>query len=322
MLFSLCFSFTFAQRYEYDDAVIEVKEEPKSDVPKNRIYILLKITDINYDIPVKKASIITSKKDTNSPYSSNEEGELEIITKKSNLKIDIIPQEEKYSKIQLAGLKLKKGKHYSIRVYLTPKQQITPKPIEEHPSVRKPVIYLYPSVPTELDIKLQIQGELTFSYPKYQEGWKCTALPNGDIKIGEKTYPYLFWEGKLNPIDPEIQESGFVVKSENIVSFLEEKLAHIGLNDKEMTDFITFWAPRLEQNAYSYLHFSIGEEYAKNIATLDLNTQPDAELHVNLFYAPVGPDFKVQSQELPTFERKGFTLVEWGGGPIELNNDN
>ena len=40
-----------------------------------------------------------------------------------------------------------------------------------------------------------------------------------------------------------------------------------------------------------------------------------------MYHSPVGPDFKVESQELPTFERKGFTLVEWGGGPIELTNN-
>ena len=188
--------------------------------------------------------------------------------------------------------------------------------------VLKPIIYLYPTQPTDLTLALKVHGELTFSYPKYNNGWTCTAYPNGDIKIGEKTYPYLFWEGEASQIDPIIQKTGFVVKSEDIVSFLEEKLSYIGLNHKEMTDFITFWAPRLEQNAYNYLHFSIGEEYAKNIATLNLNVQPDAELHLHLFHAAVGPDFKVQSQELPQFERKGFTLVEWGGGPIQLNNNN
>ena len=37
--------------------------------------------------------------------------------------------------------------------------------------------------------------------------------------------------------------------------FLEEKLALLGLTDKEAADFITFWAPQIRANEYTFVSF-------------------------------------------------------------------
>jgi hypothetical protein len=326
MLLSLSFSFSFAQVFEYEDVTIEIEKlKITTDLDADCISLLIKIKDDEVGQNLRAATILIEGQNTNYPYLTNRAGEVLMVTENKGIKFTITPEEPYYSPVTLGDLPIEKGNSYQILVKVrmpTPIEQEIKEPIRVIENVSyKPIIYLYPTQATDLTLKLKVQGELTFSYPKHNDNWTCTAYPNGDIKMGEKTYPYLFWEGKLNPIDHKIQKTGFVVKSEDVVAFLEEKLAHIGLNDKEMTDFITFWAPRLEQNAYNYLHFSIGEEYAKNIATLDLTIQPDAELHLHLFHAPVGPDFKVQSQKLPSFARKGFSLVEWGGGPIQLTDN-
>jgi hypothetical protein len=336
--FSILFLYSFillsAQEYIYNDVIIEIMEvkNPK-DLDSGCISMSFLITDQASGISLPKTSIIPEGQSAAYPYISNKKGEILIITDNIDPIFDLTTVDSGFAPIRLGDFELKRGTAYLIKVQMIKPIRIIGKPLKpiesrELPNLNienitfKPIIYLYPSQVTDLELALQVNGNISFSYPKHNDGWECTAMPNGDIKIGEKTYPYLFWEGKLNTPDPMIQKSGFVVKSENIVAFLEEKLAHIGLNDKEMTDFITFWAPRLEQNAYSYLHFSIGEEYAKNIATLEINIKPDAELHVHLFHSPVGPDFKVQSQELQQFVRKGFTLIEWGGGPIQLDPQN
>ena len=327
-IFFLCaYILLSAQVYEYDDAVIEIMEvKAPKDLDTDCISMSFLITDQASGLPLAKTTILAEGQSAKHPYKSNKKGEILIITDNLNPTFDLKAVDSDYAPIHLGNFELKRGTAYLIKIQLIKQSILLIEPVDpiDDPiyQVEKPIIYLYPTQPTDLTLALKINGKLTFSYPKYNNGWTCTAYPNGDIKIGEKTYPYLFWEGEITQIDPIIQKTGFVVKSEDIVSFLEEKLSYIGLNHKEMTDFITFWAPRLEQNAYNYLHFSIGEEYAKNIATLNLNVQPDAELHLHLFYAAVGLDFKVQSQELPQFERKGFTLVEWGGGPIRLDNQN
>ena len=52
---------------------------------------------------------------------------------------------------------------------------------------------------------------------------------------------------------------GFIVKSEDAEKFLEEKLRFLGLNDKESTDFITYWLPVLISNKLSLCTFQTEE---------------------------------------------------------------
>lgn len=53
-------------------------------------------------------------------------------------------------------------------------------------SVLKPIIYLYPEEETNVEVKLDNSELITCSYPKYEESWKVTAYPNGDL-IDKKT---------------------------------------------------------------------------------------------------------------------------------------
>ena len=39
----------------------------------------------------------------------------------------------------------------------------------------KPVIYLYPESKTDVTVKLDYAGELTCTYPEYQDGWKAVS---------------------------------------------------------------------------------------------------------------------------------------------------
>ena len=60
----------------------------------------------------------------------------------------------------------------------------------------KPVIYLYPEEETQVTVKLDYAGELTCTYPAYDDGWTVTAQPDGTLTdAAGQTYSYLFWEG-------------------------------------------------------------------------------------------------------------------------------
>jgi hypothetical protein len=51
-------------------------------------------------------------------------------------------------------------------------------------SFLKPVIYLYPEKEEEVYVKLNFNGELKVTYPKYDEsisGWKVKASPDGKL---------------------------------------------------------------------------------------------------------------------------------------------
>ena len=184
---------------------------------------------------------------------------------------------------------------------------------------RKPIIYLYPKEETDVDIKLNFNGELSNTYPDYGDGWQVAAKPNGDLinKKDNSKHRYLFWDG-INNKNFKVSdfETGFVVKKDETLQFLDSSLTKLGLNDYEKNDFITFWMPLMKQNDYNFVHFIINQE-CDQIATLDVAPKPDTELRVYILYAKTDANQKVKSQILKTTERTGFTLVEWGGIVLE-----
>lgn len=124
-------------------------------------------------------------------------------------------------------------------------------PIEE-----KPIIYLYSSEERELTVKLGRPEGLTVSYPEYpEEGWKVFARPDGtltDLASGRTLYS-LYWEGTRLE-EPEFLD-GFVVSREETISFLEEKLALLGLSEREAEEFIVYWLPRLKESEFNLIRF-------------------------------------------------------------------
>lgn len=183
----------------------------------------------------------------------------------------------------------------------------------------KPVIYLYPTEPTYVNVELSNANDLTFTYPHYTEdGWNILANTDGTLKTDGKEFNYLFWEGKIHQSQLNVDlTSGFIVKSDTVTRFLENSLTKAGLNTKESADFITYWAPRLSQNEFNFVHFNFTEQYDA-IAKLNVSPLPDTYLRLYMLWAPL-PEGKMNGlvkQEIPRVTRKGFTVVEWGGSEL------
>lgn len=176
----------------------------------------------------------------------------------------------------------------------------------------KPVIYLYPEEEMDVSVTLAIEGELTSTWPKYNEakGWQVTARPDGTIIDQDGyEYSYLFWEAELFQ-ELDFSE-GFVVSGEDSAEFLREKLSYIGLTPEEYNEFIVYWAPVLEENPYNLISFQ-WENY-QEAAKLQITPSPDNILRVYMAYQPLEKPIELPEQELPILEREGFTVVEWGG---------
>ena len=196
------------------------------------------------------------------------------------------------------------------------------KPEYEEKSVRycdygvekKPVIYLYPTETTDVDVKLGAPEKLTVSYPKYVDSWKVTANPDGslvDRTTGRNLYS-LYYETDYTT-SKGVHDEGFVVKGSEAASFLEEKLARLGLNEREAEEFIIYWLPQLEANAYNYIYFAPTAEIAENMP-LNVTPAPETVIRINMEFKALDAPIQVKEQQLPeTPIRKGFTLVEWGG---------
>ena len=174
----------------------------------------------------------------------------------------------------------------------------------------KPVIYLYPEQEQEVSVRLDYDGELTCTYPEYKEGWEITAKPDG--RLTDKTgmeYNYLYWEGTS---DREYDFSeGFCIAGEDSAEFLEGALAELGLTRREANEFIVYWLPRLEANAYNLISFQT-EAYTEH-AGLVIEPEPDTVIRVFMAYQPTDSRQEIPEQELDAPARTGFTVVEWGG---------
>ncbi|MGI5959286.1 MAG: hypothetical protein ACOX60_07725 [Massiliimalia sp.] len=175
----------------------------------------------------------------------------------------------------------------------------------------KPVIYLYPEEEANVTVKLDYQGQLTCTYPEYENGWNVTAYPDGTLvnHQDDLSYSYLFWEG-TSDIEYDLSQ-GFVVKGEDTADFLRETLEFQGLTPKEYNEFIVYWLPQLESNPYNLISFQ--QDTYTQYAPLTITPKPDHILRIFMVCKPLEHPIEIQEQELSPFERDGFTVVEWGG---------
>ena len=175
----------------------------------------------------------------------------------------------------------------------------------------KPVIYLYPTEQTDITVELRYDGVLAFSYPAYNDGWSVTAYPDGTLinHDDNKEYSYLFWEG-YSECDYDLS-SGFVIRGADTVRFLQEKLSYMGLMPREYNEFIVYWLPLMQNNAYNLITFQ-NEAYTDK-AELVVNPTPDNIIRVFMVFKPLHKPINIDEQELRQFVRTGFTVIEWGG---------
>ena len=177
----------------------------------------------------------------------------------------------------------------------------------------KPVAYLYPQTETEITVRLDYDGELTCTYPAYADGWTVSARPDGTLTDEDgQTYRYLYWEGVTDQVYDF--SSGFCVAGSDTAAFLEDALDRLGLSRAEANEFIIYWLPRMQENAYNLIAFQ-DEAYTES-ARLTITPQPDTLLRVFMAWKPLTSAVEIVPQTLTAPERAGFTAVEWGGSEV------
>ena len=188
---------------------------------------------------------------------------------------------------------------------------------DDEMTLKKPIIYLYPTKETNVSVKLLRKEKILCSYPKYNNGWNVIASPEGnlkDIKTGRNLYS-LYYESE-NIHDFKIETEGFIVKSEDVSQFLEEKLSILGLTEKETEEFIIYWLPKLESNKYNYIRFATKNEIDENMP-VEISPKPDTFIRVLMTFKGLEEPLNITEQKLIKQERRGFVAVEWGGTEIK-----
>lgn len=198
--------------------------------------------------------------------------------------------------------------------------------LSDRGKARKPVLYVYPQVEQRLTVTLDLEGTLDTVYPapdsvraadgRTQASWTLDAAPNGTLTgLSRRTYPSLFWDGRMVVPDPE---QGFVVSRDDAVPFLEDKLSQLGLNDREAADFITYWAPRMRAHEYTFVSFD-ATAYTQRVSyrfadEADNEITPDSFIRVFMTIREADATTVAQPQTFAAPPvRTGFTAVEWGG---------
>ena len=188
--------------------------------------------------------------------------------------------------------------------------------------IAKPVLYLYPEKTIDVSVKLALKDAVfSCTYPDYGTGWNVIAYPSGKLinKADKKEYSYLYWE-----LDSDMKfdfSKGFIVKGKDTAAFLQKTLAQMGLKPKEYNEFIVYWLPQMQNNEYNLISFQT-KTYTDNVK-LKISPKPDSVLRVNMAYKPLTAKqakkqkASLKPQTFPKFERKGFTVVEWGGEEIK-----
>lgn len=185
--------------------------------------------------------------------------------------------------------------------------------------VHAPVIYLYSNNEEYIDVKLELNGELTSTYPLYgNDGWTVKASRDGILtdRNGDN-YRFLFWEADL---DMEYDLSkGFCVRGADTEEFFDEVLPLLGLNETEAADFKAFWLPLMVKNPYNVITFQT-KAYTDS-AKLVLSVDPDVEIRVNMLWYATDEFVDIEPQDLsgmnPSLDKRHGTVVsEWGGGMI------
>ncbi len=184
-------------------------------------------------------------------------------------------------------------------------------------AVRKPVIYLHPAKTQRVQVRLELDGELTAAYPTPgPEGWDVIAAPDGtliDRTTGRRSN-YLFWEGTARDfrIDPT---RAHCVAGDETVPFLEDACARFTLSQTECTDFITYWLPSMVGNPYNLIEFVDQDVYGR-YARLNIEPVPDAVIRSFMVFARVESPVPVGAPALPQRNRGAFTVIEWGGADL------
>ena len=176
----------------------------------------------------------------------------------------------------------------------------------------KPVLYLYPTEECDVTVTFAHPERLTTVYPAYNDGWRVTASPDGTLTDSRgRSYYALYWEESSDTPFYHFTD-GFCVAGENSAAFLEEKLSALGFTEREANEFIIYWLPIMEANEYNIIRFELtAEREAAN--ALHITPKPDSLLRMAMHIKPSDSPVEIAEQVLPTFERSGFTAVEWGG---------
>lgn len=179
----------------------------------------------------------------------------------------------------------------------------------------KPVIYLYPTTPMRVDVAVATTGRIVISDPLYPGGgWKGVyAHPDGTLQYKNAFYHELFYETDVKTLTPP--QTGYVITTSHLTEELSDFVSKMGLIAEEKQEFLDFWVPKLQSYNKPYIMVSLIPSTQKDtIDRLAISPAPDTLIQFTAYFKPLDTYISLPSFQFPHIpNRKGFTVVEWGG---------
>ncbi len=180
----------------------------------------------------------------------------------------------------------------------------------------KPIIYLYPTEKTIIDVRVETPGEIFISDPLYPiGGWRnVEAYPDGTLFYQGKKYRELYYESTFD--DLNIPKNGIIIPKNKLREELKSITTKLGLNDFEQKEFIDYWTERLNDLNSPYILFSIlNKEEKERVDHVQIQPEPDTRIEFLAYFKPLKTSADIDPLILPKEppKRVGFTIVEWGG---------
>lgn len=170
--------------------------------------------------------------------------------------------------------------------------------------IEKPVIYLYPSEPTDVFVDVEVIGFITETDPLLGSGWYTRAEPDGTLSNG---YPYLFYEAMTAP--PRTI-GGWRIEAGSFDAWAAETLPLLGFSDREAYDFAEYWSDRMPDRV---VDIRIVDPVWLDVHTaLVISPEPDVVIRRSFVFSDAqGP--APNDPGLASPDRVGFVVFEWGG---------
>lgn len=179
---------------------------------------------------------------------------------------------------------------------------------------KKPNIYLYPETETEITVTFEKPEYLTSSIPDYTGAWTVTAAPDGTLTdAGGNSYGYLFYEALVKKKAFQTEE-GFLVPADKRNETFRRILTSYGFNEQETADFIEYWSNYLKDGA-DYVMYPMLTDGVDAAMPVSFSVKPDSIYRIWFGFAFYDGG-EVKMPEITPIERKGFTVIEWGGAVL------
>lgn len=205
----------------------------------------------------------------------------------------------------------------------------------------KPVMYLYPKMPTEVYISFESPMKLDVQIPLYRNGWKVLAKSNGlitdilqlpsDCKLissnqrgseyapeacSRNEYPYIYWAGQTLDTYYLQPKEGSVIEKDKLLQFLSNTLEGIGFHSNEKKDMLSYWLPKMLDTGAPFYRISfLQTDEVNDLFPLHISPYPDSMYRLFMDWEPLKslPLQKIPPQRLEKIQRNGFFMLEWGG---------